>query len=228
MPTRKRVQRLSRTLAAESLIPAFAGMTALGEGAPAMSERPRRFFLPLIGFTLLFAAFGPAIGGVLFAPIVVAAGGATWRAGGGKRRRDSRPCSGTGWRWSSPMSSASGRRRRRASSMRCGTRRRRRARRARSPRRSSAARSPIASICGSPRSARPFEASVGADVSAELAAWIDPWFPRGFDVTLRDALVACGAVAGLACAMAASLIGLTTRGALAPTRAAGALGRRLK
>ena len=36
-----------------------------------MSERPRRFFLPLIGFTLLFAAFGPAIGGVLFAPIVV-------------------------------------------------------------------------------------------------------------------------------------------------------------
>ena len=36
-----------------------------------MSERPRRFFGPLIGFTLLFAAFGPAIGGVLFAPIVV-------------------------------------------------------------------------------------------------------------------------------------------------------------
>ena len=36
-----------------------------------MSERPRRFFLPLIGFMLLFAAFGPAIGGVLFAPIVV-------------------------------------------------------------------------------------------------------------------------------------------------------------
>ena len=35
-------------------------------------------------------------------------------------------------------------------------------------------------------------------------------------MTLRDALVACGAVAGLACAMAASLIGLTTRGALAP------------
>ena len=36
-----------------------------------MSERPRRFFLPLIGFTLLFAAFGPAIGGVLFAPIAI-------------------------------------------------------------------------------------------------------------------------------------------------------------
>ena len=36
-----------------------------------MSERPRRFFLPLIGFTLLFAAFGPAIGGVLFAPIAL-------------------------------------------------------------------------------------------------------------------------------------------------------------
>jgi len=58
------------------------------------------------------------------------------------------------------------------------------------------------------------EATVGADVSAEFRAWTAPWFPRGFDVTLRDALVACGAVAGLACAMAASLIGLTTRGAL--------------
>ena len=36
-----------------------------------MSERPPRFFLPLIGLTLLFAALGPAIGGALFAPIAV-------------------------------------------------------------------------------------------------------------------------------------------------------------
>ncbi len=36
-----------------------------------MSERPRRFFLPLIGFVLLFAAFGPAIGGVAFVPIAI-------------------------------------------------------------------------------------------------------------------------------------------------------------
>ena len=55
-----------------------------------------------------------------------------------------------------------------------------------------------------------FEAS-SSDVGPDFAAWIDAWFPRGFDVTLRDALVACGAVAGLACAMAASLIGLTTQ-----------------
>ena len=51
-----------------------------------MSERPRRFFLPLIGFTLLFAAFGPAIGGVLFAPIVVLLEAPNGGGGGGKRR----------------------------------------------------------------------------------------------------------------------------------------------
>ena len=114
------------------------------------------------------------------------------------------------------MSSASDRRRRRASSTACGTRRRRRARRARSPRRSSAASITYCVYLWFASLGAAFEASVGADVSAEFRAWIDPWFPRGFDVTLRDALVACGAVAGLACAMAASLIGLTTQGALAP------------
>ena len=48
-----------------------------------MSERPRRFFLPLIGFMLLFAAFGPAIGGVLF----VADRHRRWR----RRTRRTRP-----------------------------------------------------------------------------------------------------------------------------------------
>ena len=35
-----------------------------------MSGRP--FFIPMIGIVLLFAALGPAIGGVLFIPLSVA------------------------------------------------------------------------------------------------------------------------------------------------------------
>ena len=192
-----------------------------------MSEQPRRFFLPLIGFTLLFAAFGPAIGGVLFAPIAILLaaphGADAADAVGGIAAVFGHPLAlvfayivGIGpaaaagfvyglWDAAAP---------------------------ARAPRALAAAIIGgaitycvylwFASLGAS------FEASVGADVGPEFGAWIDAWFPRGFDVALRDALVACGAVAGLACAMAASLIGLTTRGALAPAPAAGALGRRLR
>jgi hypothetical protein len=183
-----------------------------------MSEQPRRFFLPLIGFTLLFAAFGPAIGGVLFAPIAILleAPHATDAAGtvGGIAAVIGHPLAlvfayvvGIGpaaasgfvyglWDAAAP---------------------------------SGAPRALAGAIIGGAITycvflwfaslGASFEASMGADVSAEFRAWIDPWFPRGFDVTLRDALVACGAVSGLACAMAASLIGLTTRGALAPAPA---------
>ena len=183
-----------------------------------MSERPRRFFGPLIGFTLLFAAFGPAIGGVLFAPIVVVLaaqhGAAAAGTAGGFAAVFAHglalvfayvigvaPAAATGfiyglWDAAAPAG---------------------------------APRALAAAIIGGAITycvflwfaslGASFEASVGADVSAEFTAWIDPWFPRGFDVTLRDALVACGAVAGVACAMAASLIGLTTQGALTPTPA---------
>jgi hypothetical protein len=185
-----------------------------------MSEQPRRFFLPLIGFTLLFAAFGPAIGGVLFAPIVVvlaaqygaqAAGTAggfaavfahglalifAYVVGVG-------PAATTGfvyglWDAAAPAN---------------------------------APRALAAAIIGAVVTycAYLWLAALGAsaeanlsDFSPEFAAWIGSSFPRGFDVTLRDALVACGAVAGLACAMAASLVGLTTRGALAPAPSGGA------
>ena len=188
-----------------------------------MSERPRRFFVPLIGFTLLFAAFGPAIGGVLFAPIVVVLAAQHGAAAAG-RRRDLRRCSRTGWRWSFAYVVGVGPAAATASSMGCGTRRRRRARRARWPRRSSAASITYCVFLWFASLGASIEASVGADVGGEFRAWIEPWFPRGFDVTLRDALVACGAVAGLACAMAASLIGLTTQGALAPAAAAAASG----
>ena len=182
-----------------------------------MSEQPRRFFLPLIGFVLLFAAFGPAIGGVLFAPVAILleaplaghAGGAV----GGIAAVIGHPLAlvfayvgGIGpaaaagfvyglWDAAAPAA---------------------------------APRALAAAIIGGAVTywvflwlaalGASFEASV-SDVSPEFAAWIDASFPRRFDVTLRDALVACGAVAGLACAMAASLIGLTTRGALAPAPA---------
>jgi hypothetical protein len=180
-----------------------------------MSERPRHFFGPLIGFTLLFAAFGPAIGGVLFAPIVVVLaaqhGAAAAGTAGGFAAVFAHglalvfayvvgvgPAAATGfiyglWDAAAPAG---------------------------------APRALAAAIIGGAITycvflwfaslGAPIETSVGADVSVEFRAWIDPWFPRGFDVTLRDALIACGAVAGLACAMAASLIGLSTRGALAP------------
>ena len=180
-----------------------------------MSERPRRFFGPLIGFTLLFAAFGPAVGGVLFAPIVVvlaaqygaeaagSAGGFAAVFGHGLALVFAYvvgvgPAAAAGFVYGLWDAAAP----------------------ARAPRALAAAIiGGVITYCvylwfASLGAA--IAASVGADVSAEFTAWIDPWFPRGFDVTLRDALVACGAVAGLACAMAASLIGLTTRGALTP------------
>ena len=179
-----------------------------------MSEQPHRFFGPLIGFTALFAVFGPAIGGVLFAPIVVVLAAQHGAAAGGVAGIAAvfahglalvfayvvgvGPAAATGfiyglWDAAAPAG---------------------------------APRALAAALIGGVITycvylwfaslGASFETSVGADVSGEFRAWIDPWFPRGFDVTLRDALVACGAVAGLGCATAASLIGLTTAGALAP------------
>ncbi len=178
---------------------------------------PRRFFLPLIGLVLLFAAFGPAIGGVLFAPIAILleaplAAHAAHSVGGigaviGHPLAlvfayivGIGPAAAAGfvyglWDAAAPAT---------------------------------APRALAAAIIGGVITycvflwlavlGASFEASL-SDVGPDFAAWIDAWFPRGFDVTLRDALVACGAVSGLACAMAASLIGLTTRGALAPAPA---------
>jgi len=179
-----------------------------------MSERPRRFFGPLIGFTLLFAAFGPAIGGVLFAPIVVVLAAPHGAAAVGTVAGIAAvfahglalvvayvvglgPAAAAGfvyglWDAAAPAN---------------------------------APRAIAAAIIGAAITyfAYLWLAALGAsaeanlgDFSPEFVAWISSSFPRGFDVTLRDALVVCGAVAGLACAMAASLIGLTTQGALTP------------
>jgi hypothetical protein len=180
-----------------------------------MSERAPRFFLPLIGLTLLFAAFGPAIGGALLAPIalVLAAPHATDAAatvaslaalfGHGLALVFAYivgigPAAATGfvyglWDAAAPAG---------------------------------APRAFPAAIIGGAIAyclylwlatiGASLEAGVGADVSGEFTAWIDPWFPHGLDTTLRAALVGCGAVSAFACALMASLFGLTTQGALAP------------
>ena len=64
----------------------------------------------------------------------------------------------------------------------------------------------------------PYIASVEADPGSRPADWIDPALLDRIEVRLVRAFVACGAIAGLVCAMAASLIGLTMRPApAAPT-----------
>ena len=185
-----------------------------------MSERPPRFFLPLIGLTLLFAALGPAIGGGLFAPIAVVlaaphAGDAAGSVAGMAALFGHGlalvlayilgigPAAATGfvyglWDAAAPAG---------------------------------APRALAAAIIGGAFAycvylwlatiGASFEAGVGADAGAEFRDWFEPWFPHGFDATVRGALVGCGAVAGFGCAMIANLIGLTTQGGLAPPTASG-------
>ncbi len=152
-----------------------------------MSERPRRFFLPLIGLTLLFAAFGPAIGGVLFAPIVVRAGGAAWGGGGGKRRGicgHVRAWAGAGLRLCRRNRAGGGGGLRLRAVGRGGAgRRAARARRGDHRRRDHLLRLLVVRLARRRRSRR-----ASAPTSAPSSrTWIEPWFPRGFDVTLRDA-----------------------------------------
>ena len=52
---------------------------------------------------------------------------------------------------------------------------------------------------------------IEASSGVSTADWIDAAFPSGVEGALAQAFVACGAVAGLVCAMAASLLGLTMR-----------------
>ena len=176
------------------------------------SSRP--FFFPMLGLIALFAAFGPAIGGAVFIPLAflleppLAAGAAAhigWVAtlighalalipayivGIG-------PAAATGlvyalWDAAAPE---------------------------RAPRALAAAviggafayglYSWLAALGAS------FEENFGVEVSATAGEWIYRGFSGEFNATLRNALVASGAVAGLVCAMSASLIGLTTRGGLA-------------
>jgi hypothetical protein len=66
----------------------------------------------------------------------------------------------------------------------------------------------------------PYIASVEADPGSRPAERIDPALLDRIEVRLVRAFVACGAIAGLVCAAAANLLGLTMRPALAPPEAA--------
>jgi uncharacterized membrane protein YeaQ/YmgE (transglycosylase-associated protein family) len=55
------------------------------------------------------------------------------------------------------------------------------------------------------------EMAVDANSGSPAAEWIDAASPDRIGVTLGHAFVACGAIAGLVCALAANLLGLTMR-----------------
>ncbi len=170
-----------------------------------MNRRP--FFVPMIGIVLLFAALGPAIGGVLFIPLSVVfktptdleAIGlvvllstmfghvfgliAAYVVGVG-------PAAATGFLYALWDAVAPGR----------------------------APRALVAALIGgvlvyglllrlNPVWAS-FEMTVGTNVSVDAGDWA---FPGRVGVTLGHAFVACAAIAGLVCAFVASLVGLTMR-----------------
>jgi len=173
------------------------------------SSPPRSHFWPTIGLILLFGAFGPAIGGAVFIPLAflveapVAAEATmhlTWIAtlighalalipaylfGFG-------PAIGTGlvfalWDAWAP---------------------------------SQAPRALAAALLGGAFTYGQFlwlahigallESSISISVSAWAGSWIDDMFSGEFDASLQQALVASGVVSGFACALAASLLGLST------------------
>ncbi|MGD1038348.1 MAG: hypothetical protein ABR878_14460 [Roseiarcus sp.] len=180
-----------------------------------MSQPPRRFFLPMIGLALLFAALGPAVGAALFIPLAVAlaapaAADAVGHFGaiappiGGAVALVAAyvlgvgPAAATGFVYALWDAAAP----------------------------AGAPRSIAAALIGGAMTYALFlwlaslgasvEATIGADASPASGRWIDAAFSGDVGATLRHALIACGAASGLVCAMAASLVGLTTRGALVP------------
>jgi hypothetical protein len=173
-----------------------------------MSEPARPFFIPMIGIVALFAALGPAVGGAMFIPLsvvfkpsvtpdtiaalvlIAALFGhvvglvAVYIVGIG-------PAAATGFLYALWDAAAP----------------------ARWPRALVAAviggliayglASRLAPLGGS------VEMKVEADLGSPAAEWIDAVSPGRIGVTLSHALVACGAVAGFVCALAANLLGLT-------------------
>ena len=179
-----------------------------------MNQPPRRFFLPTIGLTLLFAALGPAIGAALFVAIALAletpaAAQAVGHFGSVAPPLaraialvvayvlGAGPAAATGFLYALWDAAAP----------------------------AGAPRSLVAALIGGAMTYCLFlwlaslgaslEATIWTDASPAAGRWAKAAFSGELAATLRHALIACGAVAGLVCAMAASLIGLTTRGALA-------------
>ena len=174
-----------------------------------MSLSSRPFFLPTLGLVALFSAFGPAVGGAVFIPLAflleapLAAGAAAhigWIAalighalalipayivGIG-------PAAATGFLYALWDAAAPER----------------------------APRALAAAIIGGELTyglyswlaalGASLEENIRLEASTSAGDWIDRAFSGEFDAMLRNALVASGAVAGLVCAMAASLVGLAT------------------
>jgi hypothetical protein len=175
-----------------------------------MNPSPRSLVLPLIGIVLLFAALGPAIGGALFFPLaiilkppigadtlallalVVGVFGhtialiAAYVVGVG-------PAAATGFlyglwdaavpeRWPRALVSALI-----GGVVAYGVLLR------------------LAAIGGS------VDMTIEASSGAQTADWIDSAFSDGIEGALAHAFVACSAIAGLVCAMTASLMGLGMR-----------------
>jgi len=179
-----------------------------------MTPPPRRFFLPMIGLVLLFAALGPAVGAALFVALALALGtpGAAQAVGhfGSLAPSFARtialvvayalgagPAAATGFLYALWEAAAP----------------------------AGAPRALAAALIGGAMTYCLFlwlsslgaslEATIRVDASPAAGRWLDAAFSGELGATLRAALVGCGAVAGLVSAMAASLVGLTTRGALA-------------
>jgi uncharacterized membrane protein YeaQ/YmgE (transglycosylase-associated protein family) len=170
-----------------------------------MNGRP--FFVPMIGIVLLFAALGPAVGGVLFVPLSIAFKTPTDLEAIGLMVLISTmfghalgliaayivgvgPAAATGFLYALWDAVAPER----------------------------APRALIAALIGgvlvyglllrlNPVWAS-FEMTIRTNVSPEAGDWA---VPGRIGVTLGHAFVACAAIAGLVCAFAANLIGLTMR-----------------
>jgi hypothetical protein len=186
-----------------------------------MNASPRSSILPLIGLVLLFAALGPAIGAALFVPLAIVlkppiAGDAlalsalvaalfghtitliaVYIVGVG-------PAAATGFLYGLWDVAAPGR----------------------------WPRALVAAIIGGAVAygvlmrfaaiAASADLTIEGNVSGPIADWIDATFSSSVEGALAHAFVACSAIAGLVCAMAASLLGLTQGRAQAHVRPAGA------
>jgi hypothetical protein len=64
------------------------------------------------------------------------------------------------------------------------------------------------------------EMTVEANAGSPAAEWIDMASPDQIGVTLGHAFVACGAIAGFVCSLAANLLGLTMQPEFARPEAA--------
>jgi hypothetical protein len=173
-----------------------------------MSEPARPFFIPMIGIVAVFAALGPAVGGALFIPLsvvfkptitpdtiallvlIAALFGhaiglvAAYVVGVG-------PAAATGFLYALWDAAAP----------------------ARWP------RALVAGVIGGliayglASRLAPLGATVEMAVDGKAGAWATEWIgaasPDRIGVTLGYAFVACGAIAGLVCGLAANLLGLT-------------------